>query len=260
MAITEARQAPGLPMVRRLEAAGFRAWPAASVQYDGSWQIRLNGGHPSKRVNAVVPLDPQDNRDIALRVERAGRKFQSYGRTLTVRETPLAPPDLMAYLTNNGWASQDETLVMTVGLDDLDLGETMDHLPTRDVGRFVDASLSVEGLEADMKPALAEIITSIKPDAGLFVAEDPDCGPVAAMLCVHDNDLAGIMQFAVAEARRRKGIGSEILAAGLRWARVKGAKTAWLQVDAANLPALGLYARFGFQEVYRYSYWRAKSA
>jgi ribosomal protein S18 acetylase RimI-like enzyme len=32
-----------------------------------------------------------------------------------------------------------------------------------------------------------------------------------------------------------------------------------LQVDAANLPALGLYRKFGFQEVYRYSYWRAKA-
>jgi ribosomal protein S18 acetylase RimI-like enzyme len=260
MAITEARAKPSLPMVRRLEAVGFRAWPAASVQYDGSWQVRLNGGHPSKRVNSVVPLDPQDNRNIAVRVEKAGRKFQSYGRTLTIRQTPLAPPELIAYLEDNGWASQDETLVMTVGLDDLDLGETMDHLPTRDVGRFVDASLSIEGQDVDMKPALAEIITSIKPDAGLFVTEVPDLGPVAAMLCVHDNDLAGIMQFAVAENQRRKGTGSEILAAGLRWARVKGARTAWLQVDAGNLPALGLYRKFGFQEAYRYSYWRAKNA
>ena len=45
-----------LPSVRRLEAVGFRAWPAASVHYDGSWLIRLNAGHDSKRLNSVNPL------------------------------------------------------------------------------------------------------------------------------------------------------------------------------------------------------------
>jgi hypothetical protein len=49
-----------LPNVRRLEAVGFRAWPAASVQYDGSWLVRLTAGHDSKRLNSVYPLDPSD--------------------------------------------------------------------------------------------------------------------------------------------------------------------------------------------------------
>jgi hypothetical protein len=34
-----------LATVRRYEAAGFRAWPAASVLYDGTWLIRLTAGN-----------------------------------------------------------------------------------------------------------------------------------------------------------------------------------------------------------------------
>ena len=64
-----------LPNVRRLEAVGFRAWPAASVQYDGSWLIRLTAGHDSKRLNSVNPLDPSDSRDIEVRLQKAAKRF-----------------------------------------------------------------------------------------------------------------------------------------------------------------------------------------
>ncbi|TIX45544.1 MAG: GNAT family N-acetyltransferase, partial [Mesorhizobium sp.] len=49
-----------LATVRRYEAAGFRAWPAAAVHYDGTWVVRLTAGHAAKRLNSVNPLDPGD--------------------------------------------------------------------------------------------------------------------------------------------------------------------------------------------------------
>jgi ribosomal protein S18 acetylase RimI-like enzyme len=245
-----------LPLVRRLEAVGFRAWPAASVQYDGSWQVRLTAGHPSKRLNSVVPLDPSDHRDIEIRLEKVRRKFEAYGRPLTVRETPLAPPVLIDLLREQQWIRFDETIVMTCDLASLELPDTLDHLPSHDVGRFVDANLTVDKAEPGLKPALAEIISGIKPPSGFFVIEDVAAGPVATVLCVQDNDLAGIVSLAVIEEQRRRGLGVEILAAALRWARMRSARTAWLQVTADNAPALALYGRFGFREAYRYSYWR----
>ncbi len=81
-----------LPLVRRLEAVGFRAWPASSVQYDGSWQVRLTAGHPSNRLNSIVPLDPSDHRDVEIRLAKASRKFEAYGRPAVLRQTPLASP------------------------------------------------------------------------------------------------------------------------------------------------------------------------
>lgn len=245
-----------LPLVRRLEAVGFRAWPAASVQYDGSWQIRLTGGHPSKRLNCLVALDPSDSRDIAIRVEKAARKFESYGRPMIFRETPLAPRPLVEMLEADGWERFEEVIVKTLDLSQLELPDTLDHLPSHDVGRFVDACLRLESDDPVMKPALAEILTAIKPSTGLFLIEEPNDGPVAATLCVQDNDLAGIMLLAVAEECRGRGIGLEILSSALRWARMRGARTAWLQVLADNTAALSLYDKLGFQEAYRYCYWR----
>jgi ribosomal protein S18 acetylase RimI-like enzyme len=248
-----------LPLVRRLEAVGFRAWPAASVAYDGSWQIRLTGGHPSKRLNCVVPLDPSDHRDMELRLEKARQRFEAYGRPLIVRETPLAPRPLIEMMERNGWQAFETVNVLTADLTKIDLPDTVHLLPGHNVGRFVDASLVVTGEDASLKPALAEILNAIRPASGLFVVEDPESGPVAATLCVQDNDLAGIVSFAVKPERRREGIGTDMLSSALRWARVSGARMAWLQVVDTNEPALALYRKLGFRHAYDYRYWRREA-
>ncbi|AWI58492.1 GNAT family N-acetyltransferase [Sinorhizobium fredii] len=243
-----------LPSVRRLEAVGFRAWPASTVLYDGSWLIRLTAGHPSKRLNSINPLDPSDYRDIAIRLEKAARRFAEHGRPLTVRQTPLTPPHLIDYMDGEGWTSFGHSLVLELDLAQGELGEGMDHLPIKDLGRFVDARIQIGKEDPATKPALSEIITAIKPECGLFLFEDRDIGPTAVSLVVHDNDLAGIMQFSVAESVRRQGVGRALLDASLRWARLRGARKAWLQVEAANEAAIALYRKAGFAEVYRYLY------
>lgn len=249
---------PSLAAVRRLEAVGFRAWPAASSQYDGSWLIRLTAGHPSKRINSLNPLDPSDFGDMEARLHRAARRFSDYGRQLIIRQTPLTPLPMIARLDEEGWDSFGESLVMELDLDAMPRIEGLDHLPVRDVGRFVDARIAIGGDRNDSKPGLTEIITSIVPDKGLFLFEDEASGPTGVCLVVQDNDLAGLLQFAVAEKARRKGIGRAMLAASLRWARLRGARKSWLQVEADNLPALALYRSFGFTEVCRYVYRRRK--
>lgn len=248
-----------LPLVRRLEAVGFRAWPAASVVYDGSWQVRLTGGHPSKRLNCVVPLDPSDYHDAEIRIEKARKRFEHYGRPLVVRETPLAPQPLLGRLAQNGWSPFETVQVMTADLSALELPDTLDHLPSHDIGRFIEVLLAVQGEDLSLKPALAEILTAIRPTTGFFTSEHVEDGPLAATLCVQDNDMAGILSFAVIEGRRRQGVGTEMLSAALRWARISGAKSSWLQVHADNAPAIALYRKFGFRKAYQYRYWRQES-
>ncbi|WP_204317076.1 hypothetical protein, partial [Klebsiella aerogenes] len=75
---------------------GFRAWPAASVHYDGSWAIRMTACHPSKRLNSVNPLDPGDTDNMEQRVARAVQRLRAYGRPPVFRLSPLAPAVLDA--------------------------------------------------------------------------------------------------------------------------------------------------------------------
>lgn len=260
MTAEQGRGAVDLPMVRRLEAVGFRAWPAASVHYDGSWLLRLTAGHGSKRLNSVNPLDRSDHRDIEARLSRAGTRFAEYGRPLTVRQTPLCSPRLIEHMDSHGWLALGESIVMAADLPAAAHPGQVEHLPVKDLARFVDARLKISGEDPRSKAGLSEVINAIRAETGLFLFEEPNGEPSAVALAVQDNDLCGLHQIAVAPPFRRQGVGRSIVATALRWAALKGARKAWLAVEADNVAALCLYERFGFAEVYRYVYRRPGDA
>ncbi len=244
----------GFAQIRQIEAVGFRAWPAATVHYDGSWAIRLTAGHPSKRLNSVNPLDPGDTRDMELRVERAVQRFRAFGRAPVFRNSPLAPPQLDAYLEACGWHRFDETIVMTADMETLDLADALDQIPMKDIGRFVDAVMSVKDFNPSLRIGLTEILESIRPAKAFFVTREPDDEPVSTAICVHDGALAGLFEVATMFDYRRAGHARNIVLSAMKWAQQHGAKTAWLQVEASNQPAVSLYRQLGFGEVYRYAY------
>ncbi|MDP3898029.1 MAG: GNAT family N-acetyltransferase, partial [Mesorhizobium sp.] len=70
----------------------------------------------------------------------------------------------------------------------------------------------------------------------------------------HDGDVAGLFEVASAASARGRGFGRRVVLSALKWARLRGAKVAWLQVEADNAAAVGLYRSLGFREIYRYHY------
>lgn len=253
MAPADHRPSPELPAIRRYEAAGFRAWPAASVHYDGTWVIRLTAGYPAKRLNSVNPLDPNDVVNLTDRIERAGRRFEAYGRPLTFRMSPLSGMVLRGHFDREGWSVFGESIVMRLPLAEIPLGEAVDQIPLKDVARFTSAALKVHALDPALRAGLSELIGRIKPEAGLFVLEQ-DGEPLATAICVHDGDLAGFFEIATELAQRGKGHGRRLVLSALKWARSRGAREAWLQVEANNEAACSLYRSLGFREVYNYHY------
>lgn len=254
MAITGAERVPRLTVVRRLEAAGFRAWPASSTYYDGTWAVRVTESFPAKRLNSVNPLDPADDAAIGERIERCGERFRAVGRPLVFRQSPLAPPALVRHLDEAGWSSFGEAIVYTADLAALDLANAIDRIPLQDARRYLEASLAVHRRPPALRDGLEAVLASIRPPAAFFVRESDDGRPVAVALAISDNDLAGILDVAVDPSVRRQGIGIDLVATALRHTAHKGARTGWLQVEADNAAGRALYARLGFTEAYRYVY------
>lgn len=246
-----------LPNVRRLEAVSFRSWPAASVTYDGTWALRLTAGHPAKRLNSLNPLDPGDGRRLEERLERAERRFSSFGRPLIVRQSPLAPPELVSLLDEMGWEAFDDSRVLTLDLAHHDLTGATDRVPLRDVGRWIDQSVAMESFAAKVKPGLSELIANVEGEVGLFLAETKNGEPLAATMAVRFGDLIGLFEVVSSPAFRREGHGRAMVRSALAWGRGHGATRAWLQVQADNGPACLLYESEGFSEMYRYAYRRA---
>ncbi len=244
-----------LPTVRQYEAAGFRAWPAAAIHYDGAWVIRLTAGLPAKRLNSINPLDPGDVGNLVKRIARAARRFEAYGRPVTFRISPLSGAPLSDHLDKQGWSRLSESLVMGFEMDDKAVRGAMDQIPMKDMGRFVGAAMTTQQLDPALRPGLSEIIGSIQPEAGLFVLEVDD-EPLATAICVHEGQLAGLFEVATQASQRGKGFGRRVILSALKWAKLRGANHAWLQVEADNLAARKLYESIGFKEIYRYHYRR----
>ncbi|MEM7290398.1 MAG: GNAT family N-acetyltransferase [Pseudomonadota bacterium] len=253
------RNIPLLAQIRRLEAVSFRSFPATSTYYDGTWAIRLTAGHPAKRLNSVNPLDPFDHASIDARLELAKRRFESFGRPLVFRQSPLAPVELERLLDDRGWDRFDESVVMMLDLELLDFSDVVDTVPIKDPGYWVDAFLDLSSEAMSTKPGLVEVISSIKPIGGMFL-KSVEGEPAAAVRCVHDNDLAGIFDLVTGQAFKRMGHAKRLVCSTLKWAKIAGARHAWLQVVAENKAAFDLYSTLGFYELYRYSYRKAPAA
>lgn len=243
-----------LAIVRRLEALAFRAWPAASTFYDGSWLIRQTAGHPSKRLNSVNPLDPSDHQQIEERIERATRRFKSYNRPLVFRQSPLAPPQLDSFLDARGWVRFDDSIVLMADIDTINLDDAVDMVPVQDTGLYVDAVVKINKRDADFKAGLTEVVTSIKPKTGMFLLKNENGDAVSSALCVSDDEYAGLLYVGTHQQNRRAGHAHEILKSAILWARYNGSKKVWLQVEKSNTSARALYEKIGLKEIYRYSY------
>jgi GNAT superfamily N-acetyltransferase len=246
-----------LSHIRRLEAVGFRSWPSTSTFFDGAWAIRLTAALPAKRLNSVNPLDPADHKDIELRLHRAAQRFKGFARPLIFRQTPLASVDLDNILDAKGWRRFDETLVMVCDLSKIDLDSVVDRVPVKNTGQWVEGNLLLNQRPPEQKGGLAELLTSIRTRVGLFSIDGEDHNPVASAVCVQDQDMAGLFEVVTSSALRRKGLGRDVVATALKWARNSGARQGWLQVTTANHAAIALYRSFGFREAYRYAYRQA---
>lgn len=244
-----------LPVARRFEAAGLRAWPAARARYDGAWVIRMTPDSGSKRLNSVNLLDPADVADIEARVERAAQDYAQYGRPVTFRISPLAGPELSAWFDARGWQTLTPSIVMRRALSGLPLDAAVDQVPMQDVGRFALASARVHGETEAEAAGLAGVIGSITSEYGLFAIGDEE-SPVATVICVNEGDAAGIFNLATRPSERGRGHGRRAVLTALKWARGRGARQAWLQVEAGNTAGVNLYRSLGFDAIYSYHYRR----
>lgn len=62
-------------------------------------------------------------------------------------------------------------------------------------------------------------------------------------------DSADLCNLAVAEDFRKRNLGSELLCRGLAEVKNRGVERVLLEVRRSNAPAIGLYAKFGFEKL-----------
>jgi GNAT superfamily N-acetyltransferase len=246
---------PQAEQVARYEELSLNAWPARTLVFYDGWIVGLSEGY-TRRANCVLPLRI-GRLPAAAKISRCEELFRSAGLRACFKLTEFSQPGLDAALAGLGYGREAETLVDVVSL----AGEptrTPDGITIteRVTPRWVDAHSRLHLLTECDRAALSAILARLRLPVACALATDSDGGgdAVACGLGTVDADTAGLFGIAVAETRRRQGLGRRITAALLAWAGRQGAERAFLQVTLANEGARALYEGMGFAEVYRYWY------
>lgn len=241
-------------LLARIEDAALNASAPPQQRWIDGWLLRYSPGK-AKRSRSVNPV-ADGRRPLAQRFADCERLMREAGLPLLVRITPFArPTGLDEWLAGKGMIRFDETRTMVAA----SIGELRWSLPaglrleSADAATYADVIGELRGSPTLQREAHAErIVLSPVPYRGWLLREGESICACAQF--VLDGDLVGLYDVYTAPAARGRGLASALCATLLDRARVAGARSAYLQVDADNVPARRVYRRLGFDDAYAYHY------
>jgi ribosomal protein S18 acetylase RimI-like enzyme len=236
-----------------IEELSLNAWPALqTLHYDG-WALRFANRY-TRRSNSVnilqsstLPLDEKIAHCESVYAERV--------QDVVFKLTSFTePPHLDALLEERGYSREAESGVQTLRLNDV--GEKYpDNVSIIDkpTEEWIELFCRLNGTVGEHKPTMISLLRNIVPRTA-FAALKRDGEFVAVGLGVLERGHLGLFDIATAPYLRNRGLGTELVRSLLHWGQSEGAETAYLQVMKNNAPALRLYEKLGFSELYPYWY------
>jgi ribosomal protein S18 acetylase RimI-like enzyme len=242
-----------LDLVRRLENASFRAWPAREEIRLGGWLVRLDEGHTG-RANSVNPIGPVD--DLAESIASCEELFRARRLRPVFRETPLLhPPEVVPSLQDRGYVLRSPTRVLVRDLEARPPGDSTGFSGADSlVSDWLENLTRWYEISPDRHPALRAILEGIRP-ARTFATIEGGSEAVGVGLGVADAGLVGLFDLVTGPQHRGRGHGTRLVEGLAGWGVARGARFAYLQVEEANEGARRLYRRLGFDDAYSYAYW-----
>jgi N-acetylglutamate synthase len=243
--------------IRELETLSFRAWPALESRFYDGWLLRFSEGY-TRRANSVNPVYGH-SADLEHKVAQCEAFYVHKDLNPCFKMTDaVLPADLDDYLAHHGYTRDAPTSVQTIALDQADT--VHDHpvvINTQLSERWLADFAQLNGVDGRYMLSMRQMLRCIVPQT-CYISLEEGGRAVAVGLGVLDDSTIGLFDIVIAPYRRRQGLGLALVKSLLHWGKTNGAQQAYLQVMADNVPALQLYRKVGFREVYQYWY-RIKS-
>lgn len=238
---------------KTIEEISLNHWqPLSTLLYDG-WVLRFAKGY-TKRANSIQPIY-YSTLDVHEKIEECERIYASNQLSTIFKITPFIQPDhLDQLLQDKGYAVVDLTRIQTRSLDDI-------KEPVHQAVQ-IDAQLTTAWLDHfcrlnkvnDLQRETTELmLNNIRTKAG-FISLLLDGQVVACGFGVIERGYVGLYDIITDANFRNQGLAEQMILHLLHWAKENGATSSYLQVVANNAPAVKLYAKLGYSEVYSYWY------
>jgi ribosomal protein S18 acetylase RimI-like enzyme len=240
-------------------------WPPARVVDVDGWRVGLSGGL-TRRANSALPLGTPA--DVTATLDRVEELYAREGQPSIVRVCRTAPRGLDDLLALRDYEVMSRTDVLVRELDPVEpvrgavrtaAGAVRVSVADRPDDAWLalwsgsKARLHATGAAADEASLeLARAVLGGAP-AIYLTATDPT-GLVGVIRAAFAEDWVALSCLVVAPSARRNGLGRALTVRALQEAAQRGARRAFLQVEAENTAAGTLYAGLGFQPAERYVY------
>lgn len=236
-----------------LEEVAALGWPAPDTARVGSWLLRAARGW-TWRANSVLPLgDPGLGPDAAIDATLAW--YAERGLPARFHLPMPCAKALDARLADRGWPVAAEIGTVHVMVGDLPAAASAGtaHPPVTLSPSPSPGWLALYGRRDGSLPAIAhQVLTG-------------GVAPVFAEVAVDGETLAigrgavgagwiGITAMETRDDAQRRGLGRHVLARLMQHGRAGGARHVYLQVAAANRPAIALYTQLGLTVHHDYHY------
>ncbi len=242
--------------VVELERIAALGWRGTSERWLGEWLLRAGGGFTGRANSTLVLGPPGRALDDALAEVSEFYRGHDLPVRFSVPERVPGVDRLGTALHGRGFAQSPPVLVMVAPLATV-LAACPPHpgVPAATLAAAPSpAWLTGYRYRGGAVPASGVAVLTNSAHA-VFAEIAADGEQWAVGRGVVERGWLGVAAITVAGHRRRAGVGSALLGDLARWSARQGAHAVYLQVDAANEPAVRLYEGRGFTTHHRYAYW-----
>jgi ribosomal protein S18 acetylase RimI-like enzyme len=242
-----------LQEIRNLEVIAFHSWPAREIVPLGDWIMRADAG-VTRRANSVFPFgDPGLPLDEAIDYVVQFYKNRKLIPRFQVTKASV-PRGLDDALAKYGFAYEMKTYFHTSKIEDIlkASGGYKVEMSSEPDDEWFSSYSRISGHSAEVLRVRKGIFERM-PIEKRFASVRERGSVIGISIGVIHRGWLGIFGVRTDEEHMRKGVAKSINRALIGWAEDKGAKDAFLQVEADNESAIQLYESIGFRQ--KFAYW-----
>lgn len=241
-------------MYKNLEEYSLNAWPALqSFVYDG-WLLRFAAGY-TKRSNSINPIYKGESKKVLDKIKYCESIYSSMNLDTIFKISPfVTAKKIDKILDDMQYVMVEPSSVKVLNLSRI---EEPHHnnvmISTEITDEWAHILSSFNNLSATTIEITKQLLSTSYLKKGFFTLYDGVI-PVACGVGVIEQNYVGLFDIVTGHLYRNKGYGKQLVLNILKWAKLNGATHSYLQVVKGNEPAIKLYRKLGYREVYTYWY------
>jgi len=238
---------------RIIEELSLNSWQSLStLLYDG-WVLRFANGY-TKRANSINPIH-YSTYDLNQKIEECEKIYSNNQLRTIFKITPFVRPEhLDKDLEEKAYSLIDCTSVQTIKLDGVKEPTLHSVKLEENINvEWVENFCRLNNVEDRNKDTMIQMLSNIVTEK-CFLSLYYNGDIIGCGLGVIEREYIVIYDIVTDIKFRNQGFGEQLILNLLKWGKENGAINSYLAVLLNNKPALRLYSKIGYSEVYKYWY------